>query len=137
MPSTVLDPVCIINTTHDFTHYVKMTGFEWEDNDIDADDSGRNELDPNLAMDRLVLGDKQKLKLTFTDMPFDKVHELCVILKAASSSNRNFSMKYLDPDAGAQVTKTFYCTKRSASIARRLADGTTVWSVKNVELVEV
>ena len=121
-------PACFVVDAVDFSDCVLLTGFGWEYNDIDDEESGRTH---DTIMHRKVLGTKRKLTVTCRRLSFTRLHALIVALH-----NETISVKYLEPEAGDYATKTFYGTKVKSGMA--MSDGTeTYWDGTSFELVEV
>lgn len=111
-----------------FTDAMEMTGFGWEYNDIDDEESGR---DHSTKMHRSVLGTKRKLTIKCVRLTFQRLHELCVAIHKPY-----IYVAYQDPEEGGVVEKQFYGTKLSSTVALRVGNDTW-WDGTAFELVEV
>lgn len=125
MPDTYFP--CFIVDGVDFTSCISITGFGWEYNDVDDEESGRPK---DLLMRRALLGTKRKLTLKGVEMDFARLHAL-----AAAIHKEFIDVTYLDPEEGGRVTKTFYGTKLQSAVSR-VQGGKCYWDNIAFELVE-
>ncbi len=95
-----LKPIAVING-YDMTKYIEEAAPV--DNDLDADNSGRNTLDG--LMWRKRVSTKEKWSFKFLTLPSKVMSEF---LKAYYSSGDYIEIKVLDALENRYITKTFY-----------------------------
>lgn len=103
---------------YDFTPWIKEDGYEWSDNDLDADDSGRVK---SGSMRRTKVDDKDSMGYSMRDMPEPIVRRLYLILK-----KKFFDAEYHNVYGDAKGT--FYCSKRPGKIRMLHDEGDIIWS---------
>lgn len=112
----------------DFSSYPAADGFQWERNDVDAPNSGR---DLSGKMRRKIVARKDKIQVTCRDL---KPAELTTLINALSSTN--VSVTYTVPGTSSTRTATFYNSQKKAGIVMDL--GTIMlYSGVQFDLVEV
>lgn len=105
----------------DFTKYVATNGFEWERNDIDAPNSGR---DMAGTMRRAIITTKDKISVTCRDGLTES--QLSTLVRTLAANE--VTVTYYCPGDAATRTANFYGSKVSAGVVqdvgnRRLFDG--------------
>lgn len=108
--------------------YIAYNGFKWQRSDVDGPDAGRD-LDGVLMRDRVAT----KIRLDITCRPL-RTQEASAVLTAIMPEW--VTVKYLDPQQGAVVTKTMYSNNNPATFQIRHADGTEWWNGITFPLVE-
>lgn len=112
----------------DITHYIAKDGFKWEENDIDAPNSGR---DATGTMRRTVIARKAKISVTCRSLTYTELNNLNTVL-----ANATVSVTYTKPGNTATTTGTFYNSKRAAGVV--IDNGTAqVYDGISFNLIEV
>lgn len=111
----------------DLTPYIADGGIDFESNDIDAANSGR---DKDGTMRRLKVARKAKLKVTLRTLPHES---LAPILRALGP--QEVAVTYLDPMSGWR-TSFFYCSSYTTGTLQA-RDGVTLRKGATFSLVEV
>ena len=124
--STVFKVQVDANTWHDYSDMVKMSGFGWKRNDLDAEGSGRT-LDG--VMHRAKIGTKRTLEFQLMPDRASRYADLDTDL-----SPQTVTVQYADLHG--TLTKTFYCSSFSATLDLDIADSTE-WSGGSFTLIEV
>ena len=113
----------------DMTPYIARGGFNWQRNDLDGQNTGRN-LAGYLRRNRVAT----KIRLDIT----------CRLLKSSEAQTvlsaimpEHVTVKYYDPCSGKVVTKTMYSNNNPASFQLRKPDGTVWWSGITFPLIEL
>ena len=113
-----MDVVLLKLDGYDFTPWIKSDGYEWSDEDLDTDDSGRVK---SGTMRRTKIDDKDNMTYTREDMPESVVRQLYLILK-----KKFFTTEY--HNVYGDAAGTFYCSKRPGKISMLQKEGEIVWS---------
>ena len=111
----------------DFSGYVAADGYDWERNDIDAPNSGR---DMNGTMRRRVVARKDKLQVTCRPLTQNQLSTLWGKLTSTS-----VSVTYSVPGQSNR-TATFYNSKKSAGIQMDLGSA-ILYKGASFDLIEV
>ena len=117
--------VLIING-HDYSKYIKRSGFSWKRNDLDSAKATRTK-DGTMRRDKVTT--KRTLDIQLTKMSEEKLAALDDDLQIES-----FSVTYHDLH-GTQ-TRTMYCTSLTASM-QQVYDDEAEWRSAKFTLVEV
>lgn len=112
----------------DITNYVAVDGYDWEQNDIDSANSGR---DMNGNMRRKVIARKDKLAVTCRPLSEAKLSSLFSALK-----KKYVTVTYYLPETHGTRTATFYNSKRSVGVRQEI-DGHVVYNGAGFDLIEV
>lgn len=112
----------------DVTPYIAYRGITWTRNDVDSSDTGRT-LDGTLQRTRVAT----KVRLDITCRPLLS-NEASILLTAIMPVF--VTVQYLDPQAGAVVTKTMYSNNNPASFCIEKDDGRTYWDGITFPLIE-
>ena len=102
------------------------SAYEWKESDVSDSDAGRTE---DAKMHKMMIAKKVHLELAWQNIT---TAQASTILTAFTSSEY-FSVKYLDPKAGAYQTKTFYVGDRNAP-AYNIRLG--LWSKVSFNIIE-
>lgn len=113
----------------DITPYVAFGGLQWQREDMDGPDSGRD-LTGTLRRNRLTT----KVQLDVTCRPLTGV-EASELLTAISPEY--VLVTYYDPQIGDVVTKKMYSGNNPAVFAFKREDGAELWSGISFPLTEV
>lgn len=116
--------ILVING-HDWSRLIEYKGYGWSRNDLDSADTGRPKTG---LMRRDKVGTKRKL--TFKTMPASR--ETLAQLDD-DLSQKFFSATYLDLHG--VMTKTFYCTEFSLSLAQ-VGDDYEDWQSASFNMIE-
>lgn len=111
----------------DFSSYVAADGYEWERNDIDAPNSGR---DLGGTMRRKVIARKDKLQVTCRPLTQNQLGTLWDKL-----TNTSISVTYTVPGQ-INRTATFYNSKKSAGVQMDLGSE-ILYKGASFDLIEV
>lgn len=113
----------------DFSKHLPWQGIQWQLNDLDSEDSGRETRDG--LMHRSVVARKVKLEVKFNPMNSEQIKLLINTL-----SGKNYlTVRYLDPKEGI-VTKTFYNSSRQTTIRNIHKTSGPVWEDISFSLTE-
>lgn len=112
---------------HDYSQYVKKTGYGWSRSDLDSAQSTRTK-DGRLRRDKLAA--KRKLTYSVMGMTRQMLAQLDDDL-----SQPTFQAAYMDLHG--QMTREFYCSSFSASLTTTLRDGPDAWTSDSFTLIEV
>lgn len=93
----------------DFSAHLPWQAIQWQHNDLDSEDSGRNTRDG--LMYRAIITKKVKLEVKMNPMNSEQIKLLLNTL----SGKTYLTVTYLDPQKG-KVTKTFYNSSRQATL---------------------
>lgn len=113
----------------DFVPYLKDGGFEYSEEDIDADGAGRT---LNGLMQRAKICDKKTHKLTCRPLT---TAESNTVLQALSSGQYVTVSTNIHPRSGT-FSGTMYNSKRTAAVLRLDEDGTAWWTNITFSLIE-
>lgn len=113
----------------DFSDYVAADGFQWERNDVDAPNSGR---DLAGKMRRKIVARKDKIQVTCRNLT---PAELTTLLNKLTSSQ--VSVSYTVPGSNSTRTATFYNSQKKAGIVMDIGGGIMLYSGVQFDLVEV
>ena len=111
----------------DITSYIATDGFNWERNDIDAPDSGR---DLNGTMRRKIIARKDKMQITCRSLTSAQITSLFDALTAPS-----VSVTYTVP-GNTSRTSDFYNSRKSAGVVQAIGN-TILYSGVSFDLIEV
>lgn len=101
------------------------SSYQWDEQDVSASDAGRTE---DGLMHKKLIAKKVAVSLSWQNVDTATASK---VLQAFNSEY--FSVKYLDPKAGENLTKTFYVGDRSAPLYNcRL----NVWSNITLKIIE-
>lgn len=117
----------LIINGHDYSKYVKMTGYGWGRSDIDSAQTTRTK-DGNLRRDKITT--KRKLTYEVMGMTRQTLSQLDEDL-----SQTTFSATYMDLHG--QMTKTFYCANFNAALTTTKRDDENSWRSDPFTLTEV
>lgn len=84
------------------------SSFTWGLQDVSAEDAGRTQ---DAIMHKNMIAQKRKISLAWNNPTPEEAH---TILRAFNAEY--FRMKYYDPLAGGEITKTFYAGDRTAPV---------------------
>lgn len=112
----------------DIVPYVAYGGFKWQRSDVEAVDAGRG-LDGELLRNRVAT----KIRLDITCKPLT-TQEASAILTAILPEW--VEVTYMDPQIGAEVTRTMYSNNNPASFLTRTFDGLEYWGGITFPLIE-
>ena len=101
------------NTEHDYSKYLAEDGLTPEDNDLDADGSGRNILDG--LMHRNKIATKEKWAIKFNRLPAEVMSRL---LKDIAKGGNYIKCKMLDAKENRRITKEYYCSAVKKGVQR-------------------
>ncbi|WP_297981990.1 hypothetical protein [uncultured Oscillibacter sp.] len=117
----------LIINGHDYSKYVKNTGYGWSRNDLDSSKTTRTK-DGRLHRDRITT--KRKITYEVMGMTRDQLAQLDEDL-----SQETFSATFMDLHG--QMTKEFYCAAFEASLTTTVRDDETSWKSKPFTITEV
>lgn len=123
--STVFKVQVAQDTWHDYSDMVKMSGFGWKRNDLDAEGSGRT-LDG--VMHRAKIATKRTIEFQLMPDRGSRYASLDTDL-----SPQTVTVQY--SDLHGTLTKTFYCSSFSATLDLDIAS--PEWSGGSFTLIEV
>ncbi len=109
-------PCFIIETSagdHDYSKYLAEDGLTPEDNDLDADGSGRNILDG--LMHRNKIATKEKWAIKFNRLP---ASVMSALLKDIARGGNYLKCKMLDAKENRRTTKEYYCSAVKKGVQR-------------------
>lgn len=112
----------------DFSSYVAADGFDWERNDIDAPNSGR---DMNGTMRRRIIARKDKLQITCRPLT---VNELQTLWGKLTSTT--VSVTYTVPGQSNR-TATFYNSQKSTGVKMDVGNNVLLYKETKFDLIEV
>lgn len=124
--STVFKILTAPDTWHDYSDMVKMSGFGWKRNDLDAEGSGRT-LDG--VMHRSKIATKRTIEFQLMPDRASRYADLDTDL-----SPQTVTVQY--SDLHGILTKTFYCSSFSATLDLDIANAPD-WSGGSFTLIEV
>lgn len=113
----------------DYSDCIAVNGMGWDKNDIEDDDAGRDD-GPERLMHRSIGAKKRALKCKCVRLSYTRAHALAVALDKPM-----VRITYIDLILG-QVTKTFYGTKISSTLAVKI-EGKLYFDDTSFDLVEV
>ena len=117
----------LIINGHDYSKFVKNTGYGWARSDLDSSQSTRTK-NGNLRRDKITT--KRKLTLEVMGLKRAELAQLDEDL-----SQTTFSATYMDLHG--QMTRTFYCANFSASLTTTKRDDEYTWKSDSFTLTEV
>lgn len=117
--------ILIING-HDYSRFIESKGYGWSREDLDGDKAGRTK---DGIMRRQKIATKRKLSYTMMNMSREELAQLDDDL-----SPQQFSVVY--HDLHGKMTKTFYCSSFSATMAAGYERGEE-WGEATFNLIEV
>jgi hypothetical protein len=109
------------------TSWIADSGFQWERNDIDAPDSGR---DAAGNMHRRIVARKDKMQITCRSITSAQLTQLFNAI-----TNTNVSVTYTVP-GGSSRTSTFYNSKKSAGVVQDIGNA-ILYDGVSFDLIEV
>lgn len=112
----------------DYSGYIAADGFDWERNDIDAPNSGR---DMRGTMHRKIV--TRKYKLTIACRPLSSTQQAQLFNALAKTS---VNVTFTAPDTNSSYTGEFYNSKRSGGVTQD-QNGTLLHKGTSFDLVEV
>lgn len=110
---------CFIIENVDYIDCILMDGIDWEDNDLDSEDSGRL---LNGEMTRTVITSKRKLTVKLCPLTTEQYSRFSKAIRKPF-----IDVTFLDPIDGAQVEKTFYGSSIKATSATNVIDDEVYW----------
>lgn len=110
----------------DLSPYIQRKGYGWTRNDLDSEKTTRTK-DGRLR--RYKITDKRKLQYSLIGMTREELAALDTALSEAT-----FTATYLDLHG--VMTKTFYCSSFSATLAEAYDDG-EAWEGAEISMIEV
>ena len=114
----------------DFSSYVAANdGFQWERNDVDTPNSGR---DLSGKMRRRIVARKDKIQVTCRNLTPTELSTLISKL-----SNTELSVTYTVPGSTSTRSGTFYNSQKKAGIIMDLGGGIMLYSGVQFNLIEV
>ena len=113
----------------DITGFIESDGFQWERNDIDAPNSGR---DMNGTMRRAIVATKDKLDITCRSLTVSELHVLTDLL-AHNVVNVTY---YCPGDAVIRSNVKFYSSKINSGVVMDVGNGIILDDIK-FSLIEV
>lgn len=117
----------LIINGHDYSKFVKNTGYGWGRNDLDSSQTTRTK---NGVLRRDKIGTKRKLTLEVMGLKRAELAQLDDDLSQAT-----FSATYMDLHG--QATRTFYCSSFNASLTTTKRDDEYTWRSEPFTLTEV
>ena len=112
----------------DLTPYLVAGGFQWENNDVDSPDSGR---DLNGTMRRQRVTTKAKITLNFRRLTEAQLNTVITATKPET-----VSVTYRNPASAANRTANFYSSSIKAGIPM-VIDGNVYYDGISLSLIEV
>lgn len=117
----------LIINGHDYSKYVKKSGFGWSRNDLDSDKSTRTK---NGTLRRDKIATKRSLSYDIMGMTRDQLAQLDDDL-----SEPTFSATY--EDLHGKMNKTFYCSSFSATLNTTTVEDGNSWTAGTFMIIEV
>lgn len=111
----------------DITEFVSSGGIGWERNDIDSDKTTRM-ISGNMYRKRVTK--KRKLSISLLRLTTEQLQKVITAI-----APEFISVTYLEPEACAQVTKTFYGSSVSSTTWMTI-DDITYWEGTKFNIVE-
>lgn len=111
---------------HDYSKFIKNTGYGWGRNDLDSDSTTRTK-DGRLRRDKI--GTKRKITYEVMGMTRAQLAQLDDDL-----SKPTFSATYMDLHG--QMTREFYCSSFNASLTTTKRDDEFTWRSEPFTLTE-
>ncbi len=112
---------------HDYSKYIKNTGYGWGRSDLDSDKSTRTK-DGRLRRDKI--GTKRKITYEVMGMTRAQLAQLDEDLSKAA-----FTATYMDLHG--QTTKEFYCANFNARLTTTRRDDESTWISEPFTITEV
>lgn len=109
------------------TSWIADSGFQWERNDIDSPNSGR---DMNGTMRRSIVARKDKMQITCRSITSNQLTQLFNALASTT-----ISVTYTVP-GGSSRTSTFYNSKKSAGVVQDIGNE-ILYDGVSFDLIEV
>lgn len=121
---------CIINGVN-FRPFLKPKGgiklsYEY----VDGENAGRSEITGDMFFD--TIAEKRRADLDCRPLTLAEAHTVLQAIKP-----RTVVMTYTDPEAGGDVTMTFYSNNKPITHALERPDGSTLWEGCAFPLIEV
>lgn len=117
----------LIINGHDYSKYVKNTGYGWGRNDLDSSQTTRTK-DGTLRRDKI--GTKRKITYEVMGMTRQQIAQLDDDL-----SQTTFTATYMDLHG--QMTRTFYCANFNAYLTTTKRDDEFAWRSDPFTITEV
>lgn len=117
----------LIINGHDYSKYIKKTGYGWSRNDIDGPKATRTK---NGEMRRDKIAAKRKITYEAMGMTRAQLAQLDDDL-----SQETFTATFMDLHG--QMTREFYCSSFEADLNTTKRDDETTWSSKPFSITEV
>lgn len=117
----------LIINGHDYSKFIKNTGYGWSRNDLDSDKSTRTK-DGRLRRDKIAT--KRKLTYELMGMTRGQLAQLDDDL-----SQDTFDATFMDLHG--QMTKEFYCSTFEANLTSTVRDDGTAWKSGAFSITEV
>lgn len=112
---------------HDYSRYIKNTGYGWSRNDLDSSETTRTK-DGTLRRKKITT--KRKLTYAVMGMTRQQLAQLDDDL-----SQETFSATYMDLHG--PMTRVFYCSSFAASLSSTRPDDGYTWQSDSFTLTEV
>lgn len=110
---------CFIIENVDYIDCILMDGIDWEDNDLDSEDSGRL---LNGEMTRTVVAAKRKLSVKLCPLTTEEFSRFSKALRKPF-----IDVTFLDPEEGVQIKRTFYGSSIKATSVTNVLDEEVRW----------
>lgn len=117
----------LIINGHDYSRFVKNTGYGWGRSDLDSDKSTRTK---NGRLRRDKIGTKRKITYELMGLKRSELAQLDDDL-----SKTTFWATYMDLHG--RMTKEFYCANFSASLTTTRRDDESTWKSDSFTITEV
>ncbi len=117
----------LIINEHDYSRFIKNTGYGWGRSDLDSDKSTRTK-DGRLRRDKI--GTKRKITFEVMGLTRQELAQLDDDL-----SQPTFSATYMDLHG--KMTREFYCSSFSASLTTTRRDDGSTWRSEPFTITEV
>lgn len=117
----------LIINGHDYSKYIKNTGYGWSRNDLDSSKSTRTK---DGTMRRSKITTKRKITYEVMGMTREELVQLDNDL-----SQTTFSATVMDLHG--RMTKVFYCATFEAELTTTTRDGPDTWKPKPFTITEV
>lgn len=117
----------LIINGHDYSKYIKKTGYGWSRNDIDGPKATRTK-DARMRRDKLAT----KRKITYEAMGMTRAQ---LAQLDDDLSQETFSATFMDLHG--QMTREFYCSTFEADLNTTRRDNEDTWSSRPFTLTEV
>ena len=117
----------LIINGHDYSKYIKNTGYGWSRNDLDSSNTTRTK-NGDLRRDKICT--KRKLTYEVMGMTREELAQLDDDL-----SQETFSATFMDLHG--QMTRVFYCSTFEANLTTTRRDDATAWQPSSFTITEV